>query len=152
VLWRDRYVPVAAPAWLAERSLPIGASELAESDLLHYDWKNSSLQGPTWGSWMEAAGLRGFDTGRCIGFSEESHAIQAALDGAGVCLASTVLVGHELRTGHLVQVHPLGLNGFAYHAEYVDDHPRLPLVHKIVNWLGGLLADEPDGPTGARAH
>lgn len=146
LLWRDRFIPVAAPVWLAGRELPIAAQALADAELLHYDWKNSSLQGPTWASWMEAAGLRGFDTGRCIGFSEESHAIQAALDGAGVCLASDVLVASALRAGQLVQVHPLGLNGFAYHAEYVDDHPRLPLVHKIVSWLAGLATGDPDEP------
>lgn len=144
VLWRDRYIPVAAPAWLTGRVLPITAQGLSQTDLLHYDWKNTNLQGPTWGSWMEAAGLRGFDMGRCIGFSEESHAIQAALDGAGVCLASSVLVGQVLRAGTLVQVHPLGLHGFAYHAEFQDDHPRLPLVHKIVGWLSGLTSADPE--------
>lgn len=149
VLWRDRYIPVAAPAWLGGRELPVSARDIAHADLLHYDWKNTFLQGPTWVSWMEVAGLRGFDTGRCIGFSEESHAIQAALDGAGICLASSVLVGHELRSGRLVQVHALGLNGFAYHAEYVDDHPRLLLLHKVVNWLGGLLVDDPEDFTPA---
>jgi len=141
VLYRDRYIPVASPAWVASRSLPVSANDLAAADLLSYEWKNPSMQGPTWTRWMEMAGLRGFDEGRCIGFSEESHAIQGAIEGAGVCLASSVLVGHELRTGRLVQVHPLGLNGFAYQALYVQEHSRLPTVQKVVSWLAGLTAE-----------
>lgn len=144
VLWRDRYLAVAAPGWMARREPPISAERLAQTDLLHYDWKNSGLQGPTWANWMAAAGLRGFDTGRCLAFSEETHAIAAALEGAGACLASSVLVNDELRAGRLVQVHPLGLSGFAYHAEYLDDHPRLALVHEIVSWLAGLASGDAD--------
>ncbi|MBA2674621.1 LysR substrate-binding domain-containing protein [Ramlibacter sp.] len=144
VLYRDRYIAVASPGWLAGRALPVAAEALAQADLLNYTWKNGTLQGPTWAAWMAVAGIRGFDVGRCIGFSEESHAIQGALDGAGVALASTVLVGPELRSARLVQVHPLGLQGLAYHAEYVEDHPRLPTVLKVVNWLAGLASENPD--------
>ncbi|HSV54823.1 MAG TPA: LysR substrate-binding domain-containing protein [Burkholderiaceae bacterium] len=151
LLYRDRYIAVASPAWVGTQPLPVPAQLLAASDLLGYQWKNTSLQGPNWPAWMAMAGITGFDPGRAIGFSEESHAIQGALDAAGVALASSLLVGPELRAGRLVQVHPLGMQGFAYHAEFVDDHPRLPTVLKVVNWLAGLAnqngdleAGEPD--------
>jgi LysR family glycine cleavage system transcriptional activator len=153
LLYRDRYVPVASPAWLAGRAQPVPALQLAQSGLLDYTWKNAQLQGPTWAAWMEAVGIRGFDAGRCTGFSEESHAIQAALDGAGVALASTVLVGAELRRGRLVQVHPLGVPGFAWHAEFLQDHPRRVTVLQVVAWLAGLadLADPPQPAAPAQA-
>jgi LysR family glycine cleavage system transcriptional activator len=140
LLFRDRYVPVASPAWLRGRALPVPASELAASELLQHDWKNASLQGPTWSDWMAAAGIADFDEGRCTSFSEEAHAIQAALDAAGVALASSVLVGSELRSGRLVQVHPLHLRGFAYHAEHLPSHPRLAALRRVVGWLAGLAA------------
>ena len=144
LLFRDQYVPVAAPSWLGDRELPLPAPVLACGDLLHYPWKNAALQGPTWAAWMDRAGLRGFDEGRCTAFSEELHAIQAALDGAGVVLASTALVAQHLRQGRLVQVHPLGVPGFGYHAEYLEDHPRLASVLRVVAWIAGLAgADEP---------
>jgi LysR family transcriptional regulator, glycine cleavage system transcriptional activator len=141
LLCRDRYLVVASPAWLKGRSLPVAAQVLACSELLGYQWKNSNLQGPTWTAWMAMAGIVSSDTARHIGFSEESHAIQAALDGAGVALVSNLLIRPELRTGRLVQVHPLAMQGFAYHAEFVDNHSRLPMVLKIVNWLAGLTAE-----------
>lgn len=140
LLFRDRYVPVASPAWLGERALPVPAQALAASDLLHYDWKNASLQGPTWTAWMAATGIAGFDEGRCTRFSEEAHAVQAALDGAGVALASTVLVASKLKGGQLVQVHPVGLPGFAYQAEYLPTHPMMDAVQRVVSWAAGLVS------------
>jgi LysR family transcriptional regulator, glycine cleavage system transcriptional activator len=139
LLYQDRYIPVASPAWVGTQPLPVAAQVLARSELLDYQWKNAHLQGPSWPAWMATAGITGFDAGRAIAFSEESHAIQAALDGAGVALASSVLVGPELRSGRLVQIHPLGLPGFAYHAEFVDEHPRAATIAKVVNWLSGLV-------------
>jgi LysR family transcriptional regulator, glycine cleavage system transcriptional activator len=148
LLFRDRYIAVASPAWVGTQALPVAAQKLTQSELLGYQWKNSTLKGPGWIDWMELAGIKGYDVGRAIAFSEESHAIQAAVDGAGVALASSVLVGPTLRAGRLVQVHPLGLQGFAYHAEYLEDHPRLNSIEKVVNWLAGLAgsmdgSDEP---------
>ena len=29
---------------------------------------------------------------------------------------------------------------FAYHAEFVEDHPRLSIILKVVNWLAVLMA------------
>jgi hypothetical protein len=43
-----------------------------------------------------------------------------------------------------VQVHPLGLNGFAYQALYVPEHSRLPTVQKVVSWLASLTAEPVD--------
>jgi LysR family glycine cleavage system transcriptional activator len=140
LLYRDRYLPVASPAWIGERPLPVSAEVLAASDLLGYQWKNVNLQGPTWPAWMAMAGISAFDASHYIGFSEESHAIQGAIDGVGVALTSSLLVGPELQAGRLVQVHPLGMHGFAYHAEFIEDHSRLPTVMKVVRWLSGLTA------------
>lgn len=141
LLYRDRYVAVASPTWVGTRELPVSAQALAASDLLGYQWKNANLLGPTWPGWMAMAGIAGFDASRYIGFSEESHAIQGALDGAGVALVSSLLVGPELRAGRLVQVHPLGMQGFAYHAEFIEDHQRIVTILKVVNWLAGLMGE-----------
>lgn len=146
LLYRDRYVAVASPVWVGAHPLPVSAQVLAASDLLGYGWKNLNLHGPTWPNWMAMAGIVGFDASRYFDFSEESHALQGALDGAGVALASTLLVGPALRDGRLVQIHPLGMQGFAYYAEFLDDHPRRATVMKVVKWLAGLAGEiaEPD--------
>ena len=140
-LYTDRYIAVASPAWIGDAPLPLPAEILAGSQLLGYQWKNHALQGPSWPDWMGMAGIAAFDASRHIAFSEESHAIQAALDGAGIALASSVLVAADLRSGRLVQAHPLGLPGYSYRALYLEDHPRVATVEKVVNWLTGLAGE-----------
>jgi LysR family glycine cleavage system transcriptional activator len=91
---------------------------------------------------MDLAGISGREHTHTILFSEESHAIQAALDGAGAALVSSLLVAGHLRSGDLLQIHPLSLPGFPYRAIYLQDHPRAELLRRIVAWLS-TLADDP---------
>lgn len=70
LLFSDRYMPVASPAWVCGRALPLSAAELGAGSLLRHDWKNPGLQGPTWSRWMATAGVSSFDEGRCTAFSE----------------------------------------------------------------------------------
>ncbi|MES2149052.1 MAG: LysR substrate-binding domain-containing protein [Pseudomonadota bacterium] len=138
LLYSDRYLAVASPSWIAASDIPIHADILASKQLLGYEWKNANLHGPTWATWMEVAGLSGFEAAHYVAFSEESHAIQAALEGAGVALVSSLLAAEHLRSGRLVQVHPLAMQGFVYRALYLEDHPRVDTIEKVVNWLSRL--------------
>lgn len=138
VLCVDRYLAIASPGWIAGHAVPVSAEVLATSQLLAYPWRNPDLQGPSWLTWMAAAGITDFDASRCTVFSEESHAIQAARDGAGVVLASSLLTGEDLRSGRLVQLHPLGMQGFTYRALFLEDHPRIEAIQKVVSWLSSV--------------
>ena len=140
-LFSDRYIAVAAPSLLGDQSMAMSAAEILGAQLVGYPWKNLSLQGSAWPEWMELAGMKGFDVTRCHVFSEESHAIQAAIDGLGAGLLSSVLVVRDLAVGRLVQVHPLSLPGFAFRAVFLDDHPKMESILKIVHWLAGLAVE-----------
>jgi LysR family glycine cleavage system transcriptional activator len=140
-LFSDRYIVVASPRWVGKAGLPIEAGAIATGQLLGYDWKNPALQGPDWAAWMDLAGISKPAHAQAILFSEESHAIQAALDGAGAALVSSLLVAGHLRSGDLLQIHPLSLPGFPYRAIYLQDHPRAELLHRIVAWLATLAND-----------
>jgi LysR family glycine cleavage system transcriptional activator len=141
ILFSDRYIVVASPEWLGDCELPVAAGTIAASQLLGYDWKNAALHGPDWGAWADLAGVSRHEVARTIVFSEESHAIQAAVDGAGVALVSSLLVARHLRSGQLLQLHPLSLPGFSYRAMYLHDHPRIDLLRRIVAWLATLADD-----------
>ena len=56
---------------------------------------------PTWRDWLQAAGIEGIDVRRGLRFNGADHAIEAAIEGAGVLLG-TRLVLDDLRTGRLV--------------------------------------------------
>lgn len=138
-LYSDRYLPVASPEWVEARVLPMRAHELAHERLISYDWKNSRLQGPTWARWMATQGIASFDDERCLQFSEESHAIQAALDGVGIVLASDALVAHEIRASRLVQVSGLALEGFSYQCLSLENNPKAAALRDVETWLRSLL-------------
>lgn len=142
LLFTDRYIVVASPGLVGDTGPPVPAHAIAAGQLLAYDWKNPALRGPDWAAWMTLAGIPRHADTRTIVFSEESHAVQAALDGAGTALVSSLLVAQHLRSGALLQVHPLSLPGFPYRAMFLPDHPRADLLRRIVAWLA-TLAHEP---------
>lgn len=93
----DRFLPIASPH-LALRE----PAELLQHRLIHFDWHRDAGDRPTWARWLKQAGLRHDDAQRGLRFSEESHAIQAAIAGHGVALLSYTLVLGELERGILV--------------------------------------------------
>jgi LysR family glycine cleavage system transcriptional activator len=141
-LYSDRYLPLASPAWAEAHACPLPAARLAGERLVTYEWKNARLQGPTWSRWMAAQGVSDFDDARCVQFSEESHAIQAAMDGAGVVLASDALVAHDLRAGRLRQVSDYTLEGFSYQCLSLEAHPKATAIRLVEEWLRSLLPGE----------
>lgn len=139
-LFADQYVAVAAPSLLRRNRRKLEASQISESALIAFNWKNTTLRGATWPEWMDLAGVRDFDVTRCHVFSEEVHAIQATVDGLGIALLSSVLVARDLAEGRLVQVHPLTLPGFTFKAIHLVDHVKIASIRKVIRWLSGLAA------------
>lgn len=93
----DRFVPVASPRLALRR-----AADLVALRLIHFDWHRPAADRPAWPRWLRQAGLRHGDARTGLRFSEESHAIQAAVAGHGVALLSRTLVQDELARGVLV--------------------------------------------------
>jgi LysR family transcriptional regulator, glycine cleavage system transcriptional activator len=143
-LFADRYFAVAAPSHLRRGRRQLEASEVARSSLLAYPWKNTTLRGATWSEWMDLAEVRDFDVTQCHVFSEEVHAIQAAVDGLGIALLSSVLVARDLAEGRLVQVHPQTLPGFTFKAMHLADHVKIASIRQVIDWLSGLAGRVPD--------
>lgn len=142
-LVHDRYIAVASPAWLARRPAPLSLHDLQASDLLSYHWTNPQLPAPTWERWMGAQGLGGFKLENSMVFNEESHALQAAIDGAGVVLASDVLVSVDLKEKRLVRVHDFALDGSAFHVVHARDSAKRESIDFFNAWITDLLRQMP---------
>ena len=69
-------------------------------------------------------------------FSDETHAILAALGGQGVALLSLTLVAEELRSGALVQ--PCGpvIEGDGYYLVYPAHRRDDDAVRAVRAWIG----------------
>lgn len=106
----DKFAPVANPGLAM-----LTPEDLCRVPLIHFAWRRPDVANPTWESWFKAAGIPMVEAASHLHFSEESHAIQAAVAGQGAALLSLILVAEELKAGHLVQPFGPEVDAFTYH-------------------------------------
>jgi LysR family transcriptional regulator, glycine cleavage system transcriptional activator len=137
-LFGEAVFPVCAPALLAGSPPLEKPRDLRRHTLIHLDWQAQGDAWPDWRMWLLAAGVDGVDPTRGLHFTQTSLALQAALDGHGVALGNTSLVGDDLAAGRLakpfdvaVQVAPT----FAYYLVIPRRGVDRPLNHAFRDWM-----------------
>lgn len=149
-LFEEGIYPVCSPSLLEEGPPLRKPSDLARHTLLHVDWQTMDWRSPweyretlDWEQWLRAAGASEVDADRGPRFSHTSIALQAAIDGQGLALASDSLVRDELAAGRLLRPFEVSLPvAFAYHLVYPRDHRQLPKIAAFREWLLGEIASE----------
>lgn len=96
------YVPVCSPRLLDRLGGPASPADLKQLPLIHDDSLAGQVETASWSDWLDAAGVKGIDVSRGLRFNTADHAIQAAIDGAGILLAHGLLAHDDLRGGRLV--------------------------------------------------
>lgn len=138
-LCRERFGPVCSPSLGLSRP-----RQLSDSVLIHSEWRRRDMQ-PDWPRWRAAAAMASLDVTGGLRFTDESHAIQAAIAGHGVAIASLVLVADELARG--VLVHPFGpvIEGHAYHLVAPAEVMARADVQAVCGWLKTSIATQRPG-------
>jgi LysR family transcriptional regulator, glycine cleavage system transcriptional activator len=134
----DRFAPVASPRLGLKKP-----GDLRSATLLHSDWRRSDPRNPTWRHWLKVAGIDGVDARAGLRFSDETHAIQAAVAGTGVALHSLLLVSEELATGTLVIPFGPEIEGFTLHLVRGRDRPLTEPIEAVQGWLRAEFAAAP---------
>jgi len=139
-LFEDEILPVCAPDYLKRH--PIAKPrDLLEHRLLRLDWSSREGLWPDWPAWLEAAGVSGFDWDgrkRDITVPDSNLLLRAAVDGQGVALGQTSLVGDYLKSKQLVAPLPKRLKtGFRYHLVYPVGADQRPEVALFRDWILG---------------
>lgn len=127
----DAYVAVCSPR-LARGRLPKRPEDLARFTLLR-------SESEPWKPWFEAAGLDWDEPRRGPAFSDSSHVLQAAIDGHGIALVRTSLVGNDLRSGLVVPLFNLSIP--ADRSYYLVYPPRLRAAPKIAAFREWIFAE-----------
>ncbi|MFT4249065.1 MAG: LysR substrate-binding domain-containing protein [Pseudomonas sp.] len=140
ILLEDRFAAVASPALLA--TLPADALHWP---LIHFDWHHPPAQELTWAAWAKASGRHPGELCADIRYSEESHAIQAAVAGQGVALLSLLLIEQELHLDLLRIVAGPILGGMRYHLLQPARRPSTDATRAVADWLT-RNASVPTGP------
>ena len=145
----DWMVAVCSPALLSKtrgsRSSS-GASRALRTivptlPLIHDDQLAGRPEVPNWVDWFRAAGLAPPDLRRGLRFSSADHAIDAAVQGAGLLLSHAVLTHDELASGRLVMPLNVALPAHrSYWLVWPKAQPPRPALRAFHAWLGGEMA------------
>ncbi len=131
-LFDDAIIPVCAPDLV---TLPLSSEDIMALPLLDYRWKSASQNAPNWQRWHARAGVRASLPAVAQTFSEEIHAIDAAVSGQGAVLASQSLVADLLNAGQLVQLSDIALPGLTYWSVFLSTHPDQDRLAHLLDWL-----------------
>ncbi|MFI4988631.1 MAG: transcriptional regulator GcvA [Alphaproteobacteria bacterium] len=140
-LTTDDYVPVCSPALLGGAHPLRKPADLRHHVLLHEeDALRQDIPGEPaavgWRLWLKAAGVDGVDAGRGPIFSHSSMVLEAAINGEGVALGRTALIGDDLAAGRLVKPFALELKvSLAYYIVYPPRRLERPKVRAFRDWL-----------------
>ncbi|MEP2725019.1 LysR family transcriptional regulator [Roseibium sp.] len=106
----DALIVVAAPS-LAEAfpSNPAVPGEVWRAPLIEFKWNSPCRTDLGWAEWFRLADASEPPREFVASFSEESHAIQAAVSGVGVALLSETIVARRLADGDLVKISDLSV-------------------------------------------
>ncbi|MGE6608608.1 LysR family transcriptional regulator [Halomonas sp. NPDC076908] len=148
-LFEDTLFPVCSPALLAQMNIHSPVDLLSQT-LLTVDWcGHASHQVPGWSDWFKSAGVAINKMPNQRQYSLYSLALDQAIAGQGVVLASYPLIADRLASGVLVR--PFGKNyplesPFAYDLILPTDGEAPMAVARFVEWLENEAAQFRDEP------
>lgn len=136
-MFADRFAPVASPSLGS-----LAPADLERLPLIEFRWLHPHPLNPTWELWHAAAGLPWKRHPGQLRFSDEGHAIQAALAGQGIALLSLALVADDLAGGRLVQPFGPDVAGHTYHLVTSAGRAQEAHVRAALAWLRDEMASQ----------
>lgn len=135
LLERSRLFPVASPAWIAERPPIATLADLEGVTLLHEESRDQ------WRRWFEAAGHhpRGDLAGPRLWYA--SSALDAAVAGQGVALATRLQAADDIRAGRLVELLATEVGLGDYWVVTAEARASDPLLGRFRSWLARSIAE-----------
>ncbi len=118
------------------------AAELPKHSLIHFRNQTVVSSPIDWTAWQKQAKVPGLDISAGLVFSDETHAVSAAIGAQGVALMSRQLIEDELREGRLVQPFGPELEGKPFFLVYPENRKNDPTIQAVRDWVmavpGGL--------------
>ena len=103
LLFGDMLAPLCAPQLVAAKGRLRNPDDLRKHRLLHDTSIPGENEQSAWERWLTRAGAKHVPAHRGARFSLAEHAMQAAIDGAGVVLGRLVLAEADLAAGRLLR-------------------------------------------------
>lgn len=132
----ETIAPFCSPCLLTGEHPLEQPEDLRHHTLIHLEVEQLKFGWPTWDMWLKAAGVEGVASSSGPVFAQHDLAINAAIAGQGVVLASLLFIEPEVEAGRLVV--PFGMtmpSDFGYFLVGTDDKLDLPKVAAFRTWL-----------------
>ncbi|MCH4810352.1 LysR substrate-binding domain-containing protein [Vreelandella neptunia] len=111
------------------------AGDFTKYPLIHFRPQGILISPMDWVGYQKVAQIPGLNIDAGLAFSDESHAISAAVGGQGVMLMSRQLIVDELAEGRLVQPFGPELNDRAFFLVYSESRRNDPVILAIREWV-----------------
>ncbi|HDR2894180.1 TPA: LysR family transcriptional regulator [Enterobacter asburiae] len=135
LLCEDRFIVVASPNLNLKKP-----DDLNNVTLLHVDNRHVPAELPDWDNWKRLYGPETLNINRGLHFSEEPHALQAAVAGTGAVIASKLLVGDLIQRGVLVAPFEDSLPGANYYLVTLEEAVERAEIVVLREWVQRMLA------------
>ena len=124
------FFPVVSPDYLKDEWPLSDIENLRHYTLLH----DASYE--NWAAWLKLAGLDDIDPRHGPILDDTNVLIQAAIDGQGIALGSTIFVADHLESNRLVRPFDLALETeYAYYVVCPEKHLQRPAVRAFRAWI-----------------
>lgn len=145
-LFGETLAPLCSPELLRSKGPLKKPDDLRRFRLLHDTSIPGDHEQSSWERWLALAGAKVVPAHRGTRFSLADHAMQAAIDGAGVVLGRMVLAEGDLAAGRLVRpfraILPLDVS---YFLVMPKGSLRRPETQVFRDWLRGMLKKSAGG-------
>ena len=110
-------------------------ADLPQHPLIHFRPQAAVSSPVDWAGWQKLAKVPELDVSAGLVFSDETHAISAAIGGQGVALMSRQLIEDELKEGRLLQPFGPELPGKPFYLVYPESRRHDPTILAIRDWV-----------------
>lgn len=110
-------------------------NDLPNHPLIHFHSPSAGTGPVDWAGWQKLAKVPGLDVSAGLVFSDETHAVSAAVGAQGVALMSRELIEDELAAGRLVQPFGPEIKVKAFYLVYPESRRSEPVIQAVRDWV-----------------
>ncbi|MGI1669859.1 MAG: transcriptional regulator GcvA [Neptuniibacter sp.] len=136
-LAQEEIFPVCNPMLLSEeQQINPGLELLNQYPLIHLEGRASDRDFPDWNRWFEHHNDQQQPEAQSLTFNSSSMVLQAAIDGHGVALGSSVLAAADLDAGRLIRISNDNMNTlYSYYLICAQATYEKEEIKQFIGWL-----------------
>ena len=136
-LAQEEIFPVCSPLLLNKEQLNAPCLKLLQQcPLIHLEGRAADREFPNWNRWFEHHNEKQPAEAHSLTFSSSSMVLQAAIDGHGVALGSSVLAAADLAAGRLIRISDDSLDTqYSYYLICAQATSEKAEIKQFISWL-----------------